>query len=656
MFKNGIFRRMVLLSEWRYSFLFMVVASGLLGFLLAMRTATWQAAVEPAQILAGLVNYPRSNPFYIHQTKIWTILHQIGAICLWAGMSERTLSLVLSGLLGMVIFQAMSMTAFVFSRSILISLLIPFFLFYIRATNFGVTYPVLLMGYTHTYGILALSYAVLALALLGAGKYEVGGFLLGLSPAIHPPTGALLWLVVLACLGWDRRGSRSLRKRAIIPFLVGAGVAVFSLILHFLLSYDVPVADRDMAMKYVNVFVKYWDLHRSAVPLMSNGIFLNIWFVVMGVTWLYFYKKDLGSDSTLFVRGIILFSIVGLGSSLLTHLPPQALPTVFHELMPSRFLNVVPFCFMGILISAMFNHRDDFLIQALLSFFIPYSLYLSPTGVFWMMLNFAAISLMLGIGGIMKRESGTEGRFGLIISGIFLFILPFVTRHFGILGPYGRKIGIAAGFGYISYSYLGFMESRGLPGMERYGRNLRMQFPLGRKLIIQAMRIGIIGILITVAVLGLTRKNGLDGTFITNYGLDDRREETVLNAASKDKGMLLLCSELHLIQLRTRRPVLLDGGYLDMLPYSPEVGPEMGRILRIVYGVNLFEPPDDVKKRPRGMLPRDAGRSLWEGRTEEDWKHIREEFGVSQVLTYSDWRLKLPVSARSEGLRLYTIP
>jgi hypothetical protein len=37
----------------------------------------WQDAVEPAQVIAGLVRYPPDNPVYQHSTRTWTLLHQI---------------------------------------------------------------------------------------------------------------------------------------------------------------------------------------------------------------------------------------------------------------------------------------------------------------------------------------------------------------------------------------------------------------------------------------------------------------------------------------------------------------------------------------------------------------------------------------------------
>ena len=56
------------------------------------------------------------NPFYLYHLKLWTILHQICALLLRAGLSEIALSKLVSGLLGMVSFQAIAMIVYALSR------------------------------------------------------------------------------------------------------------------------------------------------------------------------------------------------------------------------------------------------------------------------------------------------------------------------------------------------------------------------------------------------------------------------------------------------------------------------------------------------------------------------------------------------------------
>src|SRR5688572_16378870 len=103
--------------------LVILIASGILGFILGItRFQTWHVAVETAQVLAGLVAYPPDNPFFIYHTKLWTAICQACALLLNAGFSEIALSRLLSGLVGAVSFQAVSMLVYAFSRDWLIAL------------------------------------------------------------------------------------------------------------------------------------------------------------------------------------------------------------------------------------------------------------------------------------------------------------------------------------------------------------------------------------------------------------------------------------------------------------------------------------------------------------------------------------------------------
>jgi hypothetical protein len=134
----------------------------------------------------------------------------------------------------------------------------------------------------------------------------------------------------------------------------------------------------------------------------------------------------------------------------------------------------------------------------------------------------------------------------------------------------------------------------------------------------------------------------------------DRTNSSVFAVAAAAQGPLLTGGDLHLVQLRTRRPVLLDGGGLDGLPYALETGPAVERILREVYEIDLFNPPEEA--RGRGAIPNGPNRAAWEKYPRERWRWIRRSYNVTQVLTEAHWTLNLPVAARSAFHVLYDIP
>jgi len=133
----------------------------------------------------------------------------------------------------------------------------------------------------------------------------------------------------------------------------------------------------------------------------------------------------------------------------------------------------------------------------------------------------------------------------------------------------------------------------------------------------------------------------------------ERTNDTALQLAADGQGLLLTGGNLHLMQLRTRRPVLLDGGGLDGIAYSISAAPQMERILRDVYGVDYFHPPEEARRT--GMVPAGFGQKVWEARTPDEWMTIAQRYGVTDIITPSEWSLTLPVAAQSRDFRLYRI-
>jgi len=135
----------------------------------------------------------------------------------------------------------------------------------------------------------------------------------------------------------------------------------------------------------------------------------------------------------------------------------------------------------------------------------------------------------------------------------------------------------------------------------------------------------------------------------------DWRHDPVFSVAAKGTGLLATGDSLHLIQLKTRRPVLLDGGGIDGIVYSLDAAPAMDRIVRDVYGIDMFHP---TAEEHTGAEPISAAvnRRNWQGYSRQKWTEIRRAFGVTQVLTPADWLIDLPIAAQTDDLRLYEIP
>lgn len=184
--------------------------------------------------------------------------------------------------------------------------------------------------------------------------------------------------------------------------------------------------------------------------------------------------------------------------------------------------------------------------------------------------------------------------------------------------------------------------------------------------------------LCAVALLALGASTGR----LVRKGIDPpmlgRQNDTLMLAISEGDGLLATASNIGQIQIRARRPVLLNGAAIDFLPYFPETGPAMNRILARLYGVDLLsEPPapdpdyaryleetygpdflsmrDKIPELNPGQLPTETGRDLWESWNSQQWQAVSQELGFTQVLTFKAWKIDLPQVAKDDQFVLYNV-
>jgi hypothetical protein len=563
---------------------------------------TWQVAVESAQVVAGLVHYPRDNPFYVYHTKLWTVLHPLAALLLRAGLTEGTVSLLVSGLLGAVSFPALALTALAVGRDRLIALGVPFFVELTRAANFEIAYPIWILGSTHTYGVLGLSAALLAVALVGNGRYGAGAFALGVLPCVHPSVGVWTWLVVGLAIASGGRGLRETLRPALRPFLIGVGLTLVSFAGHKLFISDVPPADAATSSRYLSAFVRTWDTHRSAVPLRNPGVYVAVGALAVCVLALLRMRALLTPAARLLLRILIVSAILGLGFLVLSRVPDR-LPDTLLILMPNRLVNLIVLAACPLLIGLL-AARQDVLGSLNLAALVVAGAYLAEK---------------VGVG-YMKPNTNFHPAFPFVL-------WPAITPALGL--------GLSAAL-------------------------LALALLLRRQEASPASRANVIMIGLRLVSLGamtwavMVAADRTQSQWPARHDvLRDFRGDALLAQVAEQKGLLITASDLHLVQLRTRRPVLIDGGGLDLLAYTLEAGPVLDKILRRVYGIDLFNPPPEAHRL--GMIPPLTTQAKWASRGPEEWVAIGQEFGATGVLTPPDWRLHLPLVARNDQFAFYRI-
>jgi hypothetical protein len=555
-----------------------VAASALAGFAMGALRPALQVALEPAQVLAGLVRYPEGNPFGLYQASVWTAWHQALAPLLAAGVHERALSVAVSGLLGAIAFAAIGAFALAAGAAPWLACALPFLVSAADPATWGFHYGIYLLAQGHTYGTAGLAWLLLVLGLLGTGRWRAGAFALGFAPALHAALGAWLALGVGAAAALSWRELLPRWRPLLAGGALGAGLAAASLGLH-LSQAPGERLDPAEATRYLDAFVRLWDAHRVAPALASWRGATVLAGIGIALALLTSPHDRPPAAARFALRALVVVAALALGLGALQHaVAPGALPDAVEIAMPTRLLNLPMLAFLPLAAGTLWRRRSDPLAHAAL--------------------------LALAVGALAAAREPRVASVGLPLLG--LATLAAVLRARPAAAPAPRRSVDAA-------IALACAASLAL-GLASGVRELRPRLAY----------------------------------------LIDRSNDRVLATAARGTGVLAVGSGIERAQLRTLRPLLLDPGALDMLPYALAGGPALARILERVYGIDFFQPPANALHK--ASLPEQPARALWEARAPSEWQALGREFGFSEVLVVARWRLRLPEVARDRQVALYRVP
>ena len=500
-------------------------------------------------------------------------------------------------------FQALALVIFALGRDPLIAVGGAIVVYVARAAEQGVVYPIWLLGTSHTYGVLGLSMAALCLAALGAGAPRAAALLIGLAPSVHVGLGLWVVLIVAGAGVWNRAWMREWLVVAKWPLVLGLVISAVVALVHSARASPIPAIDAIDARRYFDAFVTVWDGHRQPVPLSAAGVRLTAGTLLLAVVWLRSGAAGLTADAAQLLRILAVASAGALAAALTTYIPVQWLPQAIVVAMPGRLLNLTALLSCPVLIGLAANlasrGRVPYLLAAALV-----GLIVSRPSQLW---------TLIGLDGATQRPRPID-----------LLTMAAVTASIAIWALVRRARTLEA-----TGNELRATETpRGLP----------------RALAAAALVVGLV----------LAGGDVISARSDRPGGFHDGRDAAVFAAARGVPGLLATAADLHVVQLRTRRPLLLDGSTLDVLPYSIEGAAQVARILRDLHGVDLFDPPAEA--RLGGRVPPLASRAAWTSRTRARWTELKRQYGVTQVVAFADWTIDLPMVAEGRGLRLYDIP
>jgi len=555
--------------------------------------ATWQDVIEPAQVLAGVVHYQPGDPLFLYSTRTWTLLHQVTALAISAGVTEWWLTIVWSGLVGALSFQALALTTLAMGASPVIAMLTPVLLWASGAASLSGNYPVRLLGFPHTYGLVSHPLLLLVVGLLAVKRDRAAAFLLGVFPSIHVVVGLWAWLIV-GLLGVKLRAHGPERAGPFVRWwLAGLAITLVSAIVHvswFAGAMPSATEYTDAVMRGV---LQYWESHRTPIEWFSAEPLRIIALPVALVLYQRWLGPHIPLEARILARSFVVVVVIVCVADWIVRLVPEHLGWMVARVMPRRLLALPALGGMAWVIGVATSSRVPAAVR------------------FVSQVAFASIAVVVlplvadpsGLGATMLQLGDTLFESWTLVAAVVVGI-GVTALVSGSLAPARWQ-----------------HWSAGWP--DRISRQAFVT-------LLVALTIGA-----TAQALASARSN--------LNAVKDSHSDPVFAAVAARPGLLLTAWNLHLIQAPTRRPILLDVAALDGLIYVPAAAERSDHILRQIYGMALTEPPRSPEL-------------LWGRRSVIEWQVIAEEFHVTDVLTPASWVLQLPQVVRNEDLVLWSIP
>lgn len=584
----------------KHSLRLTITLLGVLGFAIgAFGVPSLQECVEHAQVLAGVVSYPLDNPFRICQIKAWALPTQLSAVALYLGVSELWLCRIVSGFIVMFSYQALGLCVWLLLGNAITAAGLTVLIVQTGAYSLGITYPILVLPQFYTFGSIGLSWMVLSVMLIAAGRPRIGAFLLGLGLSVH--FSLAIWTIpIVGLLSFMDDHLKGKRAGLLAWFSCGLLFSLASFVYQYSLWTDLPFVVSSEKQRFLDAVFRFWDGHRGSVPtlrIVVPRVLCALGCVSLAIIQLCKPEDQRSIGTSFFWKIILAFGVVGLAGSVAS-LWGAGLPHAVRQMMPSRMINFV---------------------------------------------NFVCAPLVLGL--LFRLKKSLAVHLFLLVAIIGMVALSSVVPGIGML--WGSILGISLPARPVAVWPL-----------------ILLAFPIALFLLVRSDKsiqartwnrtlflVRITTVFVLLAVSGVQVSLVLRGPAFPREPLNDVR-----HAFATHQGIVLTSSNLIAVQLQTRRPVLFNGGELDLLAYAPEACYSVQEILDNVYGVNFFNPHPDRGLQPTGALHRDEGRRLWQSRTVEQWQDISERFHVTTVMTYRDWNLNLPLIAETSTVRLFAIP
>lgn len=115
-------------------------------------------------------------------------------------------------------------------------------------------------------------------------------------------------------------------------------------------------------------------------------------------------------------------------------------------------------------------------------------------------------------------------------------------------------------------------------------------------------------------------------------------------------------NELQELLRECSMPIIIDPESLDMIPYLPHKADELSKIISIGYGIDYFDPPQEIRKRG-GLTDNKVFiyKEIWESRTFLEWQAVKQELNIHEIAAPLDWDIDLPRVALLNESAIYSL-
>lgn len=615
---------------------------------------TFSDAIEHGQVLSGKVTYPTGNPIGLYYSKAYSLADHLSGAWLKGGFSESSLAGLLQALKGITLFAGLSLCTFALTARVTWSVLSPIVWYTFGLWRFTDAYPITGILHSNTNGFIGLAWVVLTLGLMANRRLLAGGFALGLLPYVHLSFGVFGWLLgALWCM------VKKPKFAQLSGFLIGALVFAGSFALHkYMFAYSYPV-EPALAEYYFYFYTLLFDYHRQ--PLQATSVHTFVLLVIFFLAVLYLFLSRKSADrsdaaaipiATISVIAITFcYSIIGSAAGLMV------MPDIVLQLMPGRLANLA-LLLSGPLLFGLASYLPSrvatiFAIVLTASAFVPKAVtgfglasygWDEPVSV---LIWFLALSVSL----LLANYAIPTGEFRLrtvlfrtwpsrvnkyrVVAASLVPLLAFgVIRVFPATMWFSTKLALNA------QHFVGFILLLAvfilLMTVPTWRRNTANRVPRSALLDV--------GFLVARPLVIVLTAGFLLGWKIEIPQLPGPRLAQITNLPA---GQIIPTTDSSGMQLQSERPVLWFFDARTVLPYVPEAGAALERLLEDVYGWHQLYDPSTW-----GI----SLKSIWERFSKEDWQRIADQYAASTVAAPCDFRLALPLAYKSGSSCFYNFP